>query len=253
MIVDARVYLGDSLYGRSHTADALLAQMERLAIDLAVAVPAKPHDYHLGPANDAVAAAARHYPQRLRWLCRVDPWQGTAAVAEARRGMEELGAAGLYLDPWEENFQVNDSIVYPLIEEARRCGKPVLLNAGHVRVSHPTQVRDLASRFPDVQFVASNGGQINISGILQAEARRMLEACPNVCIETAGTYRQDYLEEIATEVGVDRVLFASGSPHYDQEFELARVALAKLGDDLKARLRSGNAMAVYAPDHRPSW
>jgi predicted TIM-barrel fold metal-dependent hydrolase len=162
-----------------------------------------------------------------------------------QRGFEELGACGLYLDPWEENFQANDDVVVPVVREAGRYGKLVVMNAGHLRVSHPTQIRDLASRFPDVQFVACNGGQINISGMLQYEARRMLETCPNVVIQTAGTYREDFLEEITTEVGEERVLFASRSPVYDQAFEMARVRLAHLSASQKEKLWGLNALRVF--------
>jgi predicted TIM-barrel fold metal-dependent hydrolase len=149
------------------------------------------------------------------------------------------------LDPWEENFQANDDVVVPLLEEARSCDKPVVINAGHVRVSHPAQIWDLASRFPDVQIVACNGGQINICGILLFEARRMLESCSNVVIETAGTYREDFIEEVVTEVGEERVIFASGAPVYDQEFEMARVRLAHVSDSQKRRLWSSNAVELF--------
>jgi predicted TIM-barrel fold metal-dependent hydrolase len=245
MIVDAHVLLGSSLYGYGQSLDEIRARMDRLEIDRAVLVPVKPRSYHLGPMNELVADAVQSDPDRFSGLCRVDPWQGDAALAEVRRGFEKLGACGLYLDPWEETFQANDRVVIPVIEEARRYRKPVVLNAGHVRVSHPTQVRDLASRFPDVQFVACNGGQINISGMLLFEARQMLEACPNVVIETAGTYREDFLEEIATEVGEGRVVFASRSPIYDQEFEMARVRYAHLSEPQKERLWGVNALEVF--------
>lgn len=245
MIVDAHVYLGSSLFGYGRSLKAIRADMDRLGIDKAVLVPVKPRDYHLGPMNELVAEAAQTSPDRFLGLCRVDPWQGEAAVAEVRRGFEELGACGLYLDPVEENFQANDDIVIPVLETAGRYDRPVVVNAGHSRVSHPTQVRDIASRFPAVRFVACNGAQINISGMLQFEARRMLEACANVVIQTAGTYREDFLEEIVTEVGEQRVLFASRSPIYDQEFEMARVRFAHLSAAQKERLWWANALRVF--------
>ncbi len=245
MIVDAHVFLGAGLFGYGQTLSEVCANMERLGIDKAILVPVKPRDYHLAPMNDLVADAVRQYPDRFLGLCRVDPWQGEAALAEVRRGFEELGACGLYLDPWEENFQVNDRIVFPLVEQAREYGKPVMVNAGHVRVSHPTQVGDLAARFPTVQFVACNGAQINICGILLFDARRMLEVCPNVVIETAGTYREDFLEEIMTEVGEDRVIFASRSPIYDQPFEMSRVRFAHLSDSQKEKMWGLNALRVF--------
>jgi predicted TIM-barrel fold metal-dependent hydrolase len=245
MIVDAHVYLGSGLFGYGQSLSETRGNMDRLGIDKAVLVPVKPRDYHLAPMNELVAKAVHKHPDRFLGLCRVDPWQREAAVAEVQRGFQELGAHGLYLDPWEENFQVNDDVVVPVLEEAGRFGKPVVLNAGHVRLSHPTQIGDIASRFPDVQFVACNGAQINICGILLFDARHMLEACPNVVIQTAGTYREDFLEEITTEVGEERVLFASRSPVYDQKFEMARVRLAHLSEAQKQKLWGLNALKVF--------
>ena len=248
MIVDAHVYLGQCLFSYGQSQSEILARMDHLEIDRAVLVPVKPTGYHLGPANDLVSQAVQEHPERFWGLCRVDPWQGDAAVAEVRRGFEALGACGLYLDPWEENFQANDNVVEPVLEAAGSYRKPVVINAGHLRVSHPTQVRDIVARFPAVQFVACNGGQINISGMLQREARQMLETCPNVAIQTAGTYREDFLEEIATEVGEERVLFASRSPIYDQEFEMARVRFAHLSEGQKQKLWGSNALRIFEAD-----
>jgi len=245
MIVDAHVYLGTSLFGYGQSLAEIRDNMDRLGIRTAVLAPVKPRGYHLAPANELVAEAVKKYPDRFLGLCRVDPWQADAAVAEVQRGFEELGACGLYLDPWEENFRANDDVVAPVLREAGRYGKPVVMNAGHLRVSHPTQIGDIAARFPGVRFVACNGGQINISGMLQYEARRMLETCPNVVIQTAGTYREDFLEEITTEVGEERVLFASRSPIYDQEFEMARVRFAHLSEAQKQKLWGLNAVEVF--------
>lgn len=245
MILDAHVYLGSCLFGYRQSLEEIRTGMDRLGIDKAVLVPVKPRDYHLGPANELVAEAVRAEPERFLGLCRIDPWQMEEAVSEARRGFDELGACGLYLDPWEENFQVNDDIVSPLVEVARDHDRPVVINAGHTRVSHPTQIWDLARRFPEVQFVAGNGGQINICGLLLFEARRMMEACANITIQTAGTYREDFLEEIASEVGEQRVIFASRSPVYDQEFEMARVRFAHLSEAQKDKVWSTNALALF--------
>lgn len=191
MKIDGRVHIGEGLFGQRLTVADLLARMGSLHIDRAIVAPLRPRQYHLGPANDFVAQAVAENPGRLLGVCRVDPWQGEEAVAELKRSVELLGLRGVYLNPWEENYQINDEIVHPVIREAGRLGVPVLINAGQVRVSHPSQVADLARTFPDVTFIASNGGNLNISGMLLAEARAMLESCPNVIIETSGTYRED--------------------------------------------------------------
>ena len=74
----------------------------------------------------------------------------------------------------------------------------------------------------------------------------MPEKCPNISIQTPGTYREEFLEEIATEVGEERVLFASRSLVYDQEFEMARVQFAHLSETQKAKWWGSNALATFA-------
>jgi predicted TIM-barrel fold metal-dependent hydrolase len=245
MKIDGRVHIGEALFGQRLTVADLLARMDRLHIDRAIVAPFRPRQYHLGPSNDYVAKAVAENPGRLLGVCRVDPWQGEDAVAELKRSVERLGLRGVYLNPWEENYQINNEIVHPVIREAGRLGVPVMINAGQVRVSHPSQVADLAQTFPDITFIASNGGNLNISGGLLAEARTMLESCPNVFIETSGTYREDFLEEVMTEVGNTRVLFASGAPHYDQEFEMERVICAHVDDADKQAMWSGNLLRIF--------
>lgn len=245
MIIDGRVHIGEGLFGQRQSAAELTERMDQLGIERAVLVPMRPRHYHLASENDLVATVVRAHAGRFLGVCRVDPWQGEEAVAELRRSVESLGLRGLFLNPWEENYQVNDELVHPVVNEAKLLGVPVLINAGHVRVSHPTQVADLARQFPDVTFIASNGGNLNISGMLLAEARAMLESCPNVFIETSGTYREDFLEEVMQEVGGGRVIFASGAPYYDQEFEMERVRCAHLDEAGKQAMWCKNVQRLY--------
>src|SRR5215203_2725392 len=80
----------------------------------------------------------------------------------------------------------------------------------------------------DVTFIATHGGQLSISGLLLANAGRMLRANPNVLMETFGIYREDFIEDTVQELGAERVIFGSNAPYMDQGFETLRVRLAHL-------------------------
>ena len=126
----------------------------------------------------------------------------------------------------------NDEVVFSVLQAAGRYDKPVVLNAGHLRAARPTRVRDIASHFPKISFGACNGGQINLSGMLQFEAWRPVPTSSSrQPARTARTFK-----EITTKVGEDRVLFASRSPTYDQAFEMARVRFAHLSTSQKQKL-----------------
>ena len=223
MILDAEIYLGPNLFGPGLDEAALLHSLDAHGINRAVVCPARPPDYHLGPANDRVGAAVRRHPDRLVGFARVDPHQGPAALAELRRAVLDLGLRGLLLHPWEELFAVNDPSVEPLLGFAQERRLLVQIAGGYPLVSHAVQITDVAGRFPEVSILATHGGQINISGRGLYDAGQMLRARPNVYLQTSGVYREDWLEDTARELGAARVVFGSGAPYYDQGFELERI------------------------------
>lgn len=241
MIVDSLVFHGEALLAPSTSAASLLAAMDEAGVDRALAVPAKPRGYDLGPANDALSIAVSEHPDRLTGFARVDPNLGADAVAELERALGELGLGGLFLHPWEETFRVSAPAVDPLVEVARRHGVPVLVAAGYPLVSEGLQVGDLARRFPEVRFVATNGGQWNISGLGQTDVELTLAACANVAVQTAGVYREDFLENVVERFGPDRLLFSSAYPLLDQRLEVLRGRWLHVDEGVQAAVLGGNA------------
>jgi len=245
--IDAFTFLGQSLFGSGQTAAELLAKMAAANVERAIICPLKPPGYHLGPANDLVAKAVAR-ESRLTGLARVDPNQAQAAVDELDRATNELGLRGLFLHPWEETFRINGPRVDPLLTRCAELRLPVLIASGYPWVSEAAQVGDLARRFPDVTLIMTHGGQINISGLGQADAMGTLQRHANVCMETSGVYRQDFLEDVATQVGPERVLFGSNSPFMDMRLEVERARWANLADDAKTLILAGNAERIFKLD-----
>jgi predicted TIM-barrel fold metal-dependent hydrolase len=230
MIVDSLVFPGDGLLGA----------LDAAGIDRAIVCPPKPRGVSFTSANDLAAEAVRGDPDRLVAFCRVDPTLGSA-VPEAERTLGELGCRGLFLHPWEDTFRVSDRIVDPLC----RLGVPVIVATGYPWVSEALQVGELARRHPDTTFVATNGAQINISGLGQRDAELALAANANLYLQTTGVYREDFLEGIAARYGAGRLLFASGFPAFDPRLEVRRVQWApNLDEPAKAAILGGNATKV---------
>jgi predicted TIM-barrel fold metal-dependent hydrolase len=246
-LFDAHAHIGRSLFGHEQTIGELLESMDGHGITRAVLVPLKPVAYHLGPENNRIADAVAAHPNRFVGFARVDPWQGAVAVSEARQALDR-GLAGLFLHPFEEQFAANDELVFPLMELVREHGRPLLLAGGYPGFSHPSQIGDLARQFPDVTIIATHGGQLNISGLLLADAGRMLRANPNVIMETSGIYREDFIEDTVKELGAERVVFGSNSPYMDAGFETLRVRLAHLSDADKALIGHANLERIMRLD-----
>jgi predicted TIM-barrel fold metal-dependent hydrolase len=247
VIVDSLAFVGDSLHGPPAPAAGLLARLDEAGIDVAVACPVRPRGYHLGPANDAVAEAVREHPRRLVGFARVDPSLGEEAVAELDRCVLELGLRGLFLHPWEETFRVNGPAVDAVLGRAAAHGLPVIVAAGYPWLSEGLQVGDLAGRHAATPIVASNGCQINISGLGQTDAELALADNANLLIQTTGVYREDFIEGVVARFGAGRVLFASGWPLFDPRLELLRVRWApNLDDEARGLVLGGNAQRLLA-------
>jgi uncharacterized protein len=242
--IDAFAFVGESLFGYGQSVDELLARLDAAGIDGAIVCPVKPRDYHLAPANDLVAEGVAGQA-RLTGLARVDPNRGAQALDELDRTLHTLHLRGLFLHPWEDHFRINGPSMDPILNRCAALGAPVVIATGYPWLSEAAQVGDLARRFPDVQMVMTHGGQINISGLGQADALEVLRRHANVAIETSGVYRQDFLEDVATTLGAERVLFGSNSPLMDVRLEVERARRARLPEHARQLILGGNAQRIF--------
>jgi uncharacterized protein len=243
-MIDALMLLGENRFGRSLLPAAAIASADELGIDRIVAAPARPLDYHLGPANTMLGRWAADSGDRIVALGRVDPLDGERAITEARRCLEELGCAGLFLHPGEEAFPVRAA--GPIMRVAAELGVPVVIFTGIFARSEPLQVAELAAASPSVPVVMTSGGQINISGLSMVDAWEALTSTPNLHVLTNGEYRQDFIERLASDLDPERVLFASAAPEFDVRFEVARIRSARLAPDARAAIEHGNAVRLFA-------
>jgi len=211
--------------------DGLVAALDEAGIDRAIVCAPRARGHGYDVANERVTALVSAQPDRLVAFARIDPL-APGAVSQLD------GARGLFLHPWEDAFRINEPAVDAVVDGER----PVIVATGYPFVSEALQLAELARRHPDTTFVATNGGQINISGLGQEDAFLALEACPNLFVQTSGVYREDFLEGVVERFGVERLLYASAFPQFDPRLELLRVRWApKFGEQAQAAVLGGNA------------
>jgi predicted TIM-barrel fold metal-dependent hydrolase len=244
LIVDGLTILGTSISGYQLGAEELLASMESNGIDKSVIVPVQPKTYRLEPQNEAIAVTQMRYPDRFIGFCRVDPRQGEDAVTELRRCVLRLGLSGLMLNPMEEGYTINEGHAVRLVKEAGSLGVPTIIAAGYPWVAHATQIRSVAEQAEEATIIMSHGGQINISGLAQADSFLAMDTCSNLYIGTNGVYRQDFLEECIDAFGAERVLFTSMTPVFNQGFELDRANSVKMEEADRPSVLGGNIMRI---------
>jgi predicted TIM-barrel fold metal-dependent hydrolase len=244
LIVDGLTILGTSINGYRLKAEGLLASMDSNGIGKSVVVPVQPKTYRLEPQNEAIAVTQSRYPDRFIGFCRIDPRQGEDAVTELRRCVLQLGLKGLMLHPMEEGYTFTEDHVVRLVKEAGSLGVPVIVAAGYPWVAHALQIRSVAERAEEATVIMSHGGQINISGLAQADAFLAMETCSNLYIGTNGVYRQDFLEECIDAFGPERVLFTSMAPVFNQGFELERANSVKMEESARPSVLGGNIIRI---------
>ncbi len=245
MIFDFRVFLGENFDGKTVTPAELINSMDICEIEMALACPFKPSSYNFHEANSGLSDMVCSHQDRLVGAARVDPWQSDA-VSTLHYGIETLGLRAVYLNPWEENFQINSKIMDPVMSAAASADVPVIIAAGYPWVSEALQILDLALRWPEVNIIMTNGGQINISGLGQANVTLALAQSPNLFIDTAGIYRQDFIDETVVDIGGERVLFGSGMPYFNQQYELMRINVANVGDRNREKMLWKNAHGLLS-------
>ncbi|MFN2235487.1 MAG: amidohydrolase family protein [Anaerolineales bacterium] len=244
MIFDFRVFIGESFDGKSQLVEDLLVNMDDLKIDMALACPFKPLSYDFDAANQELSKSLKNYEDRLLGAARIDPWQPDAPQSLVH-AVEDLGMRALYINPWEENFRADIARLDSLMVVAGEKKIPVTIASGYPWLSEASQVSKLATRWPQVQIVMTNGGQINISGLGQAGAALALSQQANLSFDTAGIYRQDFIDEFVDEFCGERVFFASGAPYFYQRYEIKRVQMASIKDEYRQKVAGKNALALF--------
>lgn len=230
-VVDSLVFCGEHRSGWSQGVDAILGIGESAGIDRHVLVTPLSSSRLLAPENERIASIVAGDPARFDGLARVDPLVGDQAARAAEDALGGLGLVGLFLHPGEEGFALDDPRVDLVVSVAAARRAPVVVATGIPWWSEGLQVAALARRHPGAPFVLTNSGQINISGLGMQDATAALDSAPSIVIQTNGEYRQDFIEDVATRLGPERVLFASGSPQFEPAFEILRCRWADLPAD----------------------
>lgn len=240
-MIDANVFIGDSLYENSLSPQHLLEMMRLSDVGRAVVRPLKPLDFDFDGANCWIAEVQSKHPN-LIGFGRVDALL-RQAPEQALRAVEEYGLQGIHLHPWEENYQINSEKVDRVVE-ALDARVPIYVSAGYPVVSHPLQVQDLANRHPDTTFIVTHGGQQDISGMSFDDALIVARESPNVNFDVSGVYRRDFIELLIEQAGEQRIIFGSCTPYMDMTFEIIRIRATHLSIEIKDRIFQGNIIRI---------
>jgi predicted TIM-barrel fold metal-dependent hydrolase len=132
-------------------------ELDRHGVDKAVFVS-------LYPEEDQLTEVVRADNRRFYAFATVDPRDPNAPQRLRRRVLEE-GYVGLKLYPTTMGFLPSDRVVYPVYEECRSLGIPVLFHLGitlqydsDLRYANPIELHPVLKDFPELPFIIAHFG-----------------------------------------------------------------------------------------------
>ena len=246
MIIDACAFVGrrPHLHSPNHGVDDLLRLMDKAGIDRAAVTPLTGAFYqNAQEANEEVFADISKHADRLMLVAAINPaypgWE-----QDITRSRDDLSAVGIRLFP---NYHAYDPVspeVSALADQAAVLGLPVFVQ---VRLwderHHPPafmvpavpvgQVADLAMAHPRTRFVLSMARYGEITSALK-QAQKLFADIAGVQGPT------NCIRKLITDTGPDRLLFGTELMLQYALPARYKVDYAKLPDEDRQRLYSGN-------------
>jgi predicted TIM-barrel fold metal-dependent hydrolase len=171
----------------SYTEDELMQALRAAGVGCAVLQSEWAAGDYRAQNERAAEIVARH-PELVAGFASVDAAEGTAAVYELKRSVEELGLRGLNLQPFASKLLPNDKRFYPLYWKCLEYGIPVAIHTGvnysadrSIDYGRPIYVDEVACDFPELNIVLNHGGWPWVH-----ESVAIARKHPQVYIETGG-------------------------------------------------------------------
>ncbi len=196
-------------------------------------------------ANDTVFEAMERHPGVFKGLCFLNPGYIKEALYELDRCYDK-GMIGVKL---YHQYQLNDPVMYPLIEKCIDMDIPILMHAGHARdgvpnlgqprISDATYFVEVAKRYPEATFMMAH---ITGGGDWEWQIRTIVD-CPNVITDmSGGVMDRSVVEKTVGILGADRLLFGtdiSAGP------SIGKILGADISDEDKKTILEGTRMKRF--------
>jgi len=203
------------------------------------------------PDNAGLAARIKSHP-RMIGCASVNPTLGDDAVRELERSVKDLGLRGVRLSPALHNYPFDLQVVSPILEKARELGVPVTID-GDTDNARPAQLKDAASRFPEVPIILDMGFRAPVRPPGEPAGREMREVvcqCPNIFLGLIAltTCQPSYMMSTIWTGGAERVVFGSNAPFSIPLFAAKGIEWARVGANAEALIFRDNLKKLYKLD-----
>ena len=219
------------LHPRVHVPDGspaeLIAEMDRLGLDVAVIFPNGGLNSDETYGNDLVAAAVREYPDRLVGFVAPNLNRSPQEMwREMERGFA-MGLKGVKLHPTLQSYGTHGPNVEVACDFANQR-KAIILNHGW---GEAKRMIDLCTKYPDACFM---------TGHTSAEAVPAVRECDNLFIGSCALLSYGITEGLVRQVGADRILFGSDLSWAPIGWGFGPILYARIALEEKRLILGGN-------------
>jgi predicted TIM-barrel fold metal-dependent hydrolase len=184
--------------------------------------------------------AVQRRPDRLVGYARLDPGAPDAARL-LWWAVRDLGFRGLKLHPVSTLAHPADHPTTALLRQASGLGVPALFHGGDEPFTTPLELEHAAAAVPEASIIFGHmGGYLHAGDAIEVARRR-----PNVYLETSVMPRPGLIRRAVTELGPERVLFASDGPGCDPRLEVHKVSRAGLSERERELVFSANILRLW--------
>jgi predicted TIM-barrel fold metal-dependent hydrolase len=224
MIIDCHATIGRHFTGDDVSIESYALEMEKRGIDEAIICPRKPPSYSAADANEFMsglsgAAGGKRFHKALR----IDPWRRESTFSDARRHIVSGDFRAAYMNPWEDSFRCNDERVMYVYKYLEREKIPLIMETGYPWVSHISQLWEISKLHPGLKLLATNAGQLDLSGLSFGNVSAVLGECMNMYLGTSAAVGAEWLKSAAEDWARGRVLFTTSYPMFEPEMERFRI------------------------------
>lgn len=242
-----------------------IAELYRAAAMAAVVftVDARTQLGHLPNSIDDLVEGCQRNSDVLIPFGSVDPRQGDAAIAEARRQAEELGVRGFKFHPSVQGFDPSEVQHHALWAALEEIGLPLIFHTGQngmgagtpggggikLKHSNPLLLDEVAADHPDLTIIMAHP-----SVPWQDEANSIATHKSNVHIDLSGwspRYFPESLVRLASNVLSKKLLFGTDFPLITPEKWMRAFADLPIKDEVRPLILRENAIRVLGLEAEP--
>ena len=251
-VIDVHTHLGMTREFRAHFASIEdfihLMDLTHTQLALFASMPLLARQFELG--YQLAVKSVIQYPDRLRSYMVFDPNWADISLEFMEKYRSFPGFIGIKIHPTMHTVAPDDSRYRPLWEFAEKYHLVVLSHTWSPDPQKPAQNFSTPDRFasilqdyPHMNLILGHAGGRETGTILAAE---LIKNHPNCWLDISGdSFMLGQLEWLASEVGIDRILYGTDSNWIEPRYQMGHVLKAKLSAEDRYKIFRTNALILF--------